>query len=72
MSVHPKLGMILENKVVQKLSLEKMFLTKNGLLNWYSQMNFFFEKNRLIFDIENWLWKYDFGTFWGSLIHRPI
>ena len=32
-----KLGMILENKVVQKLKLEKkFFFTKNGLLNWYS------------------------------------
>ena len=29
-----KLGMILENKVVQKLKLEKMFFfAKNGLLN---------------------------------------
>ena len=28
-----KLGMILENKVVQKLELEKKILTKNGLLN---------------------------------------
>ena len=27
-------------------------------------MNFFW-KNWLIFDIENWLWKYNFGTFWG-------
>ena len=26
-------------------------------------MKTFFEKIRLIFDIENWLWKYDFGTF---------
>ena len=32
-SVRQKLGMILENKVVQKLKLEKMFFTKNGLLN---------------------------------------
>ena len=31
MSAGQKLGMILENKVVQKL-----FFTKNGLLNWYS------------------------------------
>ena len=30
---HQKLGMILENKVAQKLELEKMFFTKNGLLN---------------------------------------
>ena len=28
-------------------------------------MKFFFEKIRLIFDLENWLWKYNFGTFWG-------
>ena len=31
-----KLGLILESKMVQKLSLKKMVLTKNGLLNWYS------------------------------------
>jgi hypothetical protein len=32
--VRQKLGMILENKVVQILKLEKkMFFTKNGLLN---------------------------------------
>ena len=36
MSVHQKLGMIIESKVVQKLSLEKKNLTKNGLLNKYS------------------------------------
>ena len=35
--VHQKLGMILENKVVQKLKLENnVFFTKNGLLNLYS------------------------------------
>ena len=31
--VRQKLGMILENKVVQKLKLEKFFFTKNCLLN---------------------------------------
>ena len=31
--VRQKLDMILENKVVQKLKLEKMFFTKTGLLN---------------------------------------
>ena len=36
MSVHQKLGIILVSKVVQKLSLEKNVVTKNGLLNWYS------------------------------------
>ena len=43
--VRQKLAMILENKVVQKMKLEKIvFFTKNGLLNLYSSMNFFFEK----------------------------
>ena len=31
---------------------------------------FFFEKIRLIFDIQNWLWKYNFGTFWQTVITR--
>ena len=31
--VYQTLSMILEDKVVQKLELEKMFVTKNGLLN---------------------------------------
>ena len=35
-------------------------------------MNFFFEKIPSIFDIENWLWKYDFGTFWRTIIHCRI
>ena len=35
-SVCRKLNMILENKVVQKLKLEKNVFTKNGLLNRYS------------------------------------
>ena len=34
--VRQKLGMILENKGVQKMKLQKMFYTKNGLLNCYS------------------------------------
>ena len=34
--VHPKLGMIFENKVVQKLKLEKNVFYKKGLLNQYS------------------------------------
>ena len=38
-----KLGMILENKVVQKLKLEKIFFTKNGLqIDIFKR--FFFEK----------------------------
>ena len=34
--VRQKLGMILENEVVQKLKLEKKSFYKNGLLNGYS------------------------------------
>ena len=33
---------------------------------------FFFEKILSIFDIENCLWKYKFGTFWRTIIHRRI
>ena len=48
-AVCQKLGMILENKVVQKLKLEKMFFYKKLIfLN-----NFFFAKIRSIFVIEN-------------------
>ena len=36
MPVCQNLGVILESKVVQKLSLEKKIWLKNGLLNWYS------------------------------------
>ena len=54
MSVHQKLGIILESKVVQKLSLEKTYFTKKWspkliFLNRF----FFFEKIQLIFDIKN-------------------
>ena len=34
--VRQKLGMVLGNKVVQKLKLEKNVFTKNGRLNLYS------------------------------------
>ena len=35
-------------------------------------MIFFSEKIPSIFDIENWRWKYDFGTFGWTIIHRRI
>ena len=54
MSVHQKLGIILESKVVQKLSLEKNVFNKK----WSPKLIFldeifFFEKIHLTFDIEN-------------------
>ena len=59
------LGLILESKVVQKLSLEKNGFNKKCSPKLIFLNEFFFEKIRSIFDIENWLWKYNFGTFWG-------
>ena len=53
MSVHQKLGIILESKVVQKLSLEKNVFTKKLSPKLIVLNNFFFEKIQLIFDIEN-------------------
>ena len=35
-------------------------------------MNFFFWKIPSIFEIENWFWKYNFGTFWRIVIHCRI
>ena len=42
----------------------KLIKTKKLLLNWYFSTKFFFRKIRRIFDVENRLWKSDFGTFW--------
>ena len=53
MSVQQKLGIILESKVVQKLSLEKNVFTKRWSPKLIFLVNFFFEKIRLIFDIKN-------------------
>ena len=54
MSVHQKLGTILESKVVQKLSLEKkMLFYKNWAPKLILLNEIFFEKNQLIFVIEN-------------------
>ena len=53
MSVHQKLGIILENKVVQKLKLEKNVFYKKWSPKLIFLNDFFFEKIQLIFDIEN-------------------
>ena len=44
MSVHQKLGIILENKVVQKLSLEKNVFNKNWSPKLIFMIFFFFLK----------------------------
>ena len=53
MSIHQKLGIILESKVVQKLSLEKNDFTKKWSPKLIFLNDFFFDLIRLIFDIEN-------------------
>ena len=53
MSVHQKLGIILENKEVQKLSLEKKGFIKKWSPKLILLNEFFFEKIRSIFDIVN-------------------
>ena len=53
MGVRQKLGMILENKVVQKLKLEKNVCYKKWSPKLIFINDFFFEKSPSIFDIEN-------------------
>ena len=48
-----KLGMILENKVVQKLELEKNVFLQQMVSKIDTLYDFFFEKIPSIFDIEN-------------------
>jgi hypothetical protein len=52
------LGIILENKNVRKLELEKKLSPKLIFLNEKEM-----KKNRLFFDIEKLLLKYNLGTF---------
>ena len=52
-----KLGIVLESKWFKNWCYQKMSITKNVLLNWYSLMKKKLRKIRIIFDIENWLWK---------------
>ena len=40
-------------------------------LKWYSSMKKFYRKIRIIFDIENWLWKSAFCNFWQLLLNWP-
>ena len=61
--VRQNLGMILENRVVQKLKLEKNVFYKKWSPKLIFLNEFFFEIFFLIFDIKNWLWKYNFGIF---------
>ena len=44
-------------------SFQKMPITIYVPLNWYSSMKKKFRKIRIIFDIENWLWKSEIRIF---------
>ena len=69
MSVRQKLGMILvikwfknwhRKKCLNQKMFSRLILTNDFFLIWS------------IFDIKNWLWKYDFDTFWQTVIHQRI
>ena len=66
-TVRQKLGVILVIKWFKNWSQQKMLFTKKVRLNRYSSMKFFFRKIRMIFDIENSLWKSKIGTFWQTV-----
>ena len=51
---------------------KKMSITKNMLLNWHSSTKKKERKIWMIFDIENWLWKSNFGTFWQLAINPKL
>ena len=64
-----KLDVILENKVVQKLKLPKNVNNKKcgPKIKFFNEKKF--RKIRIIFDIENWLWKSEFCHFWQLLLN---
>ena len=62
-----KLGIILENNVVQKLKLENNVFNKR----WSPKLTFL-KINLSIFEMENWLCKYNVVTFWRTVINRQI
>ena len=55
-------------------SFQKMSVTKNVPLKWYSSMKKRIRKIPIISDIENWLWKSEmseFCNFWQLLLNWP-
>ena len=60
-----KLGLILESKVVQKLSLEKNVFNKKCSPKLIFLDEFFFWKNSVDFWHRKLTLKVQFGTFWG-------
>ena len=61
---------ILGTKVVQFLYYTKLIKTKKLFLNWYFSTKIFLRKIQRIFNIENGLWKSDFGPFWCLFLEK--
>ena len=59
------LGVILENKVVQKLMQENNAFTKS----WSHKLILFNERKK---QIDIWLWNYNHGNSWLAVIHWQI
>ena len=53
-------------------SFQKMSITIKMPLNWYSSMKKKFRKIRIIFDIENWLWKSEIRIFQSPPAKRTL
>ena len=64
-----KNGHHFNNKIFENWRYQKMPITKNLLLN---SMKKKLRKIRMIFDIENWLWKPNFGTFYQLAINPKL
>ena len=59
-------------KCFKNWSFQKMSMTRNVPLNWYSSMKKKLRKIRIIFDIENWLWKSKIGNFRSLDLERVL
>ena len=62
-------GIILVIKWFQNWFFQEILITENVLLKWYSSMKKKLRKIWMIFYIENWLWKLNFGTFWKLAVN---
>ena len=64
------MGIILVRKVIEKLMLSKNVNNKKCAPKFIFFNEKKFRKIQMIFDIENWLWMWNFGTFWQLAINQ--
>ena len=67
-----KFCLILVIKWLKNWCYQKESITKNVLLNWYSSMKKKLRKIRMIFDVENWLWKSEIVIFRSHDLERRL